>query len=396
MNSRHIIILVTIVVVVLVLIGCGGKYDDYTPSASDLTMIAEQYTGDDKPLVQATAMARYLAAESARAEGEKAQAQIAALEATRSAALAAEQRQYIALTAVAADQERAIKATRQTKLAWATQQAANATQVAQATAMAISVQMTAQAMAIEATAQQRAYEATATADALNRAATATAEARSYEATATAQYKADVATATQQAWEAKTTATAESHQATRQAAHATMTREAEEREAVLAYGRDYGIPIVLLLLGGGLITFLVYAARQYARRPVVYQRSVLGDAEPMAVPVQGGGYTFVDLDRQPGPVITILPNGQVSAPLLRPGPVEERVTARDQMVDAMSRPKLGGGHRAGQATTLPAPPEAPAPGLRSVRVLRRLDQAGRAGFIAPPLLESIEADWEVEQ
>jgi len=395
-SNRRVIFLVVFALVALVLASCGGRYDNYTPSAADLTLIAESYTGDDKALVQATALARFAQAESARAESDKAAAQIAALSATKAAADANERQQYIALTAVAADQERAVQATRETQWQWATIEASNATQVAQATAQALSVAATSQAMSIEATAQQRAYEATATADALNRSATATAEARAYEATATAQYKADVATATQQAQEARASATAESHQATRQAAHATMTREAEEREAVLAYGRDYGIPIVLLLLGAGLITFLVYAARQYVRRPVVYQRSVLGDAEPMAVPVQGGGFTFVDLDRQPGPAITILPNGQVTAPLLRPGPVEERVTARDQMVDAMSRPKLGGGHRSGQVSTLPAPPEAPAPGLRSVRVLRRLDQAGRAGFIAPPLLESIEADWEVEQ
>lgn len=394
MNSRHII-LATFALVVLA--GCGGKYDNYTPSASDLTAIQEQYHGDDKELVQATALHRYLVAENARAEGEKAQAQIAALEATKAAAQSAEQRQYIALTAQAQDQERAIEATRQTKLAWATQQAANATQCAQATAMALSVQMTSQAMAIEATSEQRAYEATATADTLNRQATATAEARSYEATATAQHKSDVATATQQAYESKVTATAECVHATAAAYAATATRAAEKRELTLGAARDFGIPLTLLVLGAGMIAFLVYAARQHARRPVVYPRSILGDAEPMAVPVRDGGWNFVDLDRQPGPALTVLPSGQVNAPLLRSAGQEERTTARDQLIDGMSRPKLGAGHKGGgQAPTLAAPPEAPAPGLRSVRVLRRLDQAGRAGFIAPPLLASIEADWEVEQ
>jgi hypothetical protein len=43
-----------------------------------------------------------------------------------------------------------------------------------------------------------------------------------------------------------------------------------------------------------------------------------------------------------------------------------------------------------------PPEAPAPGLRSVRVLRRLEHADQAGYLSRPLLESIEADWEVER
>ena len=355
MNKRSAIFLVAFVLVALVLIGCGGKYDNYTPSAADLTLIAESYHGDDKAMVQATAMARYLAAESARAESEKAQAQIAALEATKAAALAAERHQYVVLTAQAQDQERAAQATRERQWQWATIESSNATQVAQATAQALSVEMTAQAMAIQATAEQRAYEATATADALNRQATATAEARSYEATATAQYKADVATATRQAWEAKTTSTAESHQATAAAYSATATRAAEKREMTLGAARDFGIPLTLLALGAGMIAFLVYAARQHARRPVVYPRSILGDAEPMAVPVHGGGFTFVDLDRQPGPAITVLPSGQVSAPLLRSAGQEERTTARDQLIDGMSRPKLGAGHKGGgQAPTLAAP------------------------------------------
>ena len=394
--SKRIIILVTFALVALVT-GCGGKYDDYTPSASDLTLIAERYDGDDKEIVQATALHRYLVAENARAESEKAQAQIAALEATKAAALAAEQRQYIALTAQAQDAERAIEATRQTKLAWATQQSANATQVTQATAMALSVQMTSQSMAIEATAEQRAYEATATSDTLNRQATATAEARSYEATATAQYRADVATATQQAYEAKVTSTAESVQATKAAYSATATRAAEKRELTLGAARDFGIPVVLLLLGAGMVGFLIYAARQHAKRPVVVERSILGDAQPMMARRADGGWDFIDQDLAPGPVLSLRADGTVAAPLLRSPQREERDKARDQILDLASRPKLGPGHKGtGQAPTLPAPPEAPAPGLRSVRVLRRLDQAGRAGFIAPPLLASLEADWEVEQ
>ena len=396
MTSNRRAVILAIALAALALTGCK-EYENYTPSASDLTAIAEQYHGDDKAAVQETALARYLVAENARTAKEQAAAEIARLEATQQAAANQEQRQYIALTAQVQERERAAEATRQTKLAWATQQAANATQVHMATAMALSVQMTSQAMSIEATAQQRAYEATATADALNRQATATSEARAYEATATAQYKADVATATRQAQEARASATAESVQATSAAYAATATRAQEKREMTLAYGRDYGIPLALLLLGAGMIGFIAHCIRQQSARPIIYPRSILGDAEPMAVPVRGGGYTFVDLDRQPGPALTVLPSGQVAAPLLRSAGQEERTTARDQLIDGMSRPKLGPGHKGtGQAPTLPAPPEAPAPGLRSVRVLRRLDQAGRAGFIAPPLLASLEADWEVEQ
>jgi len=143
---------------------------------------------------------------------------------------------------------------------------------------------------------------------------------------------------------------------------------------------------------GIGALIVYGIRQQARRPVVYPRSVLGDAEPMALQDGKGGWTFVDLDRQPGPALQLSSGGEVKAPLLRNASQEERTTARDQAVDAATRPKLGGGREA-RVPELPAPPQAPAPGLRSVRVLRRLDQAQRAGFLPPPLVESIQTDWE---
>jgi len=372
----------------LALSGCE-QYATYTPSAWDLTRLATEYPdGPDKLTVQAIAVERYATSSAIEVEAAQAAANATAVAAEQSANATAQAAQSSANATAQVGIVQATQQAAQQKLEqqrqWATQQAANATQCAQATAQAMAMAATAQALSIQATAEQRSYEATAT-----------AEARNVAATAAAQHKADVATATRQAWEGRTTATAESHQATVQVAHATMTRQAEQREAVLGYGRDYGIPAVLLILGAGLLAFIVYAVRQQARRPVVYPRNVLGDAEPMAVPVQGGGYTFVDLDRQPGPALTVLPTGQVAAPLLRSAGQEERTTARDQLVDATSRPKLGAGHK-GQSPALPAPPQAPAPGLRSVRVLRRLDQAGKAGFLPPPLIETLAADWEEEQ
>lgn len=399
---------VVVAVLLLALSGCEG-YEDYTPSASDLTAIQERYDGEDKAAIQGTAVARYLVAENAQAAQEQAQAEIAALEATKQAAANQEQRQYIALTAQAESEARAIQATRERQWQWATIESSNATQVHQATQQALAVAATSQALSIQATAEQRAFEATATADALNRSATATAEARSLAATATAgaqysaetataQYKADVATATRQAWEGKTTATSECVHATAAAYSATATRAAEKREMTLGAARDFGIPLVLLVIGGGLAALVIYAIRQQAQRPIVYPRNVLGDAEPLAVKVNGGGFTFVDLDRQPGPALTVLTTGQVAAPLLRSAGQEERTTARDQLVDGMSRPKLGAGAKgtAAPALPMPAPPEAPAPGLRSVRVLRRLDQAERAGYLPPPLVAALAADWEVER
>jgi len=398
------IMTVVLTVAALLVAGCEaqGKFNDpnYIPSENELTRIAEEWPDDDplKPTAQAVALERF-----ATAQAFEGQAQAA--EATRQAADYEAQQRYVLLTAEAQMTAEAHQRDLQQQHTWATQQSANATQVAQATAQAVAIEATQQAIAIRATMQQRAWEATSTAEALNRAATATAEALSREATATAQYRADVATwtaeavafeqtSTKVAWEGKTTATAESVHATSAAYAATATRATEKREEVLGYGRDYGIPFLLLVICGGLAALVIYAIRQQAQRPVVYPRNLLGDAEPMGVKDKNGGWTFIDLDRQPGPAIQVLPSGQVAAPLLRSVGQEERTTARDQMLDAVARPKLGGGQKA-QAPVLPAPPQAPAPGLRSVRMLRQLGQAEKAGFLPPPLVASLAADWEEE-
>jgi hypothetical protein len=230
-----------------------------------------------------------------------------------------------------------------------------ATSQAQATAVTFGIEATRQAMMIEATqtafeqsiqatAEQRTFEATATAAEWDRRATATAQGLAYEATAT-----------RQAWEGARTATAESVGATAAAYQATSTRAAEIRDQRLAGARDYGIPILLLLLLGGLVALIVWGVRQWAQRPVVIERSFLGDAKPMAVKIEGGGYSFVDLDRQPGPVLKVLPSGEVEAPQLRSAGQEERTTARDQLVDAVARPKLGAGHKAMPELPMAEPP-----------------------------------------
>lgn len=378
MKTRRSVIVIAVILVGVVLTGCE-QYATYTPNAGDLTALAEQYHGDDKEMIQETAVARYLTAEAARAAQEQAQAAIVQLEATRQAAEDQEHRQYLAMTAEA-------QATRDTLSARATQQAINALVTQQAQA----VQATATAQAVQATVQAEAIRATQTVEARNWAATSTAEALAREATATAQYRADVAMATQQARNDRATATHEAIQSTALAYQATATRAAEQREIVLGYGRDYGIPIVLFAALIGLGWLIYYSLQEYKKKPVIYSRNFLGDAEPLGIPVDGGGHVFVDLDRQPGAALKVLPSGEVTAPVLRGTGQEERTTARDQAVDAMTR--LGAGHR-GASVVLPAPPQAPAPGLRSVRILRRLDQAGAAGFLPLPLIESLAADWE---
>jgi hypothetical protein len=258
-------------------------------------------------------------------------------------------------TALAANYQatsNAAQATLEQQRLAAAQQAADAAAQAQAAADAIAA--TAIERAYQATVTQQALDWEATATALYKAemATATAQAMAIEATATALYKAEMATATAQAmafeatatrmaWEARTTATAESVQATQAVYQAMATRQAQQQERILAYGRNCGIPAVLLALLGCIVALVVYALRQYARRPIIYQPNNLLD-------------------------------------------------------DATIRPELGPGQEDGGETParlVPLPPTPPAPGLRSVRILRRLDQARRAGFLSGPLLTRLEADWE---
>jgi hypothetical protein len=378
-----------LVFVLLLLAGCDDSsgYDRTYRATPTIPAL----TGPLQATADAIALERYATRSAAEVRAVEAQAQATAQAAIYAATVQAVEAQQV--------QERL----------WATQQAAQLTAQAQGTLQARAMDATMQAEAIRATQVERSYQATATAQALDRQATATADARYWQATqeaarathqaqATADALAYQATATRDAWQARTTATAESAQATQQTYRATATRQAQQREVVLAYGRDYGIPVVLLILGGCLMALIVYTIRQHAKRPIIYPRNFLGDAEPMAVPMQGGGYTFVDLDRQPGPALQLLPDGQVNAPQLRGAGQEERTTARDQLVDMTSRPKLGSGKGSAGMPSLPMapPPTPPAPGLRSVRVLRRLDHAKQVGFLPGPMIAALEADWEVEQ
>jgi chemotaxis protein histidine kinase CheA len=334
-----------------------------------------------QPTAEAIALERY---------GTQSAMELAAIEA-QAQATAEAARVQATLTALAAQREAQRDA--------ATLQAAEATARAEQTRQAIQATREAQAWSATATAQERDYRATATRQAWEGEQTQQAFEATKAAEATAGALAFQATATRQAWEGHQTATAESVQATQQAYQATATRQAQQRDEVLAYGRDYGIPVVLLVVVIGIGALVVYGIRQHARRPMVIQRDLRGDAPPLALPAADGGWNLVDLDRQPGHVTRLLTSGDTLAPQFRSAGQEERTTARDQLVDATTRPRLGaskGSNR--QAPTLPVtpPPQAPAPGLRSVRVLRRLDQAGTAGFLPGPLLASLQADWEEER
>jgi hypothetical protein len=341
-----------------------------------------------QPTAEAIALERYATQSAIEVGAIEAQAR-----ATAEAA-----RVQATLTALAAQREAQRDA--------ATLQAAEATARAEQTRQAVQATREARDWAATATVQERDYRATATRQAWEGAQTQAAVEATQAAEATAGAQASQATATRRAWEGWQTATAESvqatqaaHDATQQAYQATATRQAQQRDEVLAYGRDYGIPVVLLVVVAGIGALVVYGIRQHAKRPVVLERDFRGDAKPLALPAGDGGWNLVDLDRQPGHVTRLLPSGETVAPQFRSAGQEERTTARDQLVDATTRPRLGVSKGSnGRPPTLPVtpPPQAPAPGLRSVRVLRRLDQAGTAGFLPGPLLASLQADWEEER
>jgi len=362
-----------IVMMALALLASGcEEYATHTPSAIELTMIAEEYTGDDKEAVQATAMARYLAAEAARVEAEQAAAAASQAQARAEAASAAQAHQIMMLT-VEAQQTVEARNIQGTAQAWS----------ATATADVIKFEAAATARAVEATATERAWQATATQEVANQQATATQQALELEGTRRA------AAATQ-----RIEATRESQQATASVAHATMTRQAEKREAVLGYGRDYGIPLGLLAIAVGIGFLTVWGARELHRRPVVCEPSVFGDGQQMWVPTDDGGFTIIDLDLLPGLAMRVRRDGTVEAPLLRNKGREERDKARDQAVSGMTRPRLGAGHGA-QPIELapPARNRTMLPGLDEVVGIKELSVAAAGGMLPPGLADAIRAQWQ---
>jgi hypothetical protein len=347
----------------------------YAPSANELTRIANEWPEGDplKPTAQAVALERFATAQANESAAEAAAA-------TQQAAQEQANRQYQIMTAEAQMTAEAHQREMEKRNQWATQQAANATEVADATAMAVAVEATREARHARATAQAEAAEATRTAQ---------------QAQATATERSARATMTRVVQETEQTATASAAQATR-------THQEYQREQNLAAFRDYGLPVLIILVGGLVVgvTGVVFLrwVQDYLSRPVQYERSLLGDFQPLAFRDGKGGWTLVDLDRQPGHATRILPSGEVEAPQVRSAGQEERTTARDQLSDMHTRPQIGSGKPSTPPPELPmeSPPRAPAPGLRSVRVLRKIEHVDQSGYLPRPLLESIETDWEVEQ
>jgi len=388
MDTGKRVWLVAVVLASVMLAGCAGDWTTYTPSARewsastqatiegvDVARIGTLSALDvqEKQIhLDATAQAAIVAV---TVEAFRARAEVDRLAATRqsAAATSAAWDRAVQETAVANDVR--LRATEHA--ASATAQAAA---VIQATAQARSVAETTEARAIETTRQAVAIEGTRARQTWEQDATATAWAHDYEATAQAEYDAR-----------RASATAEVVQATRDSHQATATRAAEKREETLGAARDYGLPAFGLVLIVAAIVGGVLLVKQWLNRPQIVERSILGDAKPMMFKQRDGSYTLVDLDRQPSAALRLLPSGDVSAPQLRNAGQEERTTARDQALDGVSRPRLGGGHSA-QPLPMAEPPQAQPEGLQAVRILRNLSQASTAGLLPPGQMEAIEAVW----
>lgn len=291
----------------------------------------------------------------------------------QSAAQATQQAMSLQATLQAQERQLAILRAEETRRAQATLSALELTR------QAAELQLTREAWYVQLTATERAFQLTATEQARRDMLTQTAQAWSNQLTADAYYLAR-----------QQTATAAHIQSTRTAEHATATRQAERREETLAYGRDFGIPLILLGLLIVVILLLIYGIQWWMHRPVPFDRDFRGDARPFFIPTRDGKYVLVDLDRQPGPAMIVHPDGTVEAPQLRSAAQEERTTARDQVVDLTTRPRSGGS--GARQPVLPlAPPPGPQ-GIRRVAVLRRLDQASIAGMLPPTLVAALEEDW----
>ena len=332
-RRKSVILLGVIILIVMVVLGCEGS----TTAWPTVVSVPPDET------TQALTLERY-ATESA--------AEVITIQAHQATATALAENYYATVNADQAlqEQQRLADAHQATAIAAQAQVEVDAT-IATATALAYEATATQQAyeweataIAQRATATQQAYEWEATA--IAQRATATQQAREWEATAIAQRAtataqeavAVAATATRLAWEGEATATAESILAAQAEYQAEAIRKAQQEKKTLAAWRNYGIPGALLVLLGCIVLLAVYAVRQYARRTSVYQAENLqDDTGPQEAESEDAGET-------PAQLVPILP------------------------------------------------PTPSAPGLRSVRILRGLDQARRAGFLSGPLLDSLEASW----
>lgn len=302
-------------------------------------------------------------------------------------------------------------------------------QAINATLAAVYAQQTATAEAIAATATARAWDATATVEAQRATATAvawrtTTEAAYAYATATAQAQQIQATATAAAYIVQTTATAQvAGTATAradQAARATATVEAiyfqatttavaaqqasetamraeqirreqlaTQREEIVYPVRAYGpwvilAAVVLLILWGGYGVIKAYTLRLR-----VIQRDERGDA-PLILLEQRRAIGLFDSDKGFWPALVFGRDGQVQQPQLAPPELQERVTMRDQTIDAVTRGLPGNatrrpaGRRAAQIIAQQPPPAITGP----VQIVEPQQVRGWLRDVTPQALRNV--------
>jgi chemotaxis protein histidine kinase CheA len=392
---------VILLTLALLLTGCE-EWATYTPSAYDLTRIAEEFPpGPTKDALQSTAVARYVEAEMAHIAAQEAQA-------TADAANLEHQRQTSAMTAEAQAVERA-----RAEAAQATRQALDAIERQHA----IDATATAHVMSFNATATAQMRQATATCQAEQTTATAqSVEATRQAERATAQAYADQTTATVIAGFTTSTAEVQATQAgaTAIAAQATQTfiLEQEKRERWISPLLFLGTVVGTLALGACTV-YVGYRlwhliedrGRVVRRRADEGEPLIMIDRERWGLPLRMFG-PYADLTQ-----------GEENSPLLAPTvEAQEATTMRQQTVNAIhanqaadiararSRHGFPARHSRSSASGTPRLPASfnpsrlrrPHVGLVDVVAVQDLGEAAERGVLPPGLVNAIEGQWtEVE-
>jgi len=369
----------------LLLAGCA-EWEHITPDASQLTRIAVEFPeGPTKEAVQATAVARFIAAEEARLALEDAKLAEQNASAERRQAAAEHQRVVIAMTAEA----QAVVEARENE-ALATRQSINSA----ATAQAVAVDGTRQAqnLSAEATAQSVRVQATATAEARNAEATSTAQVQNERATATAASATATMVAAMQAVEA----TAQHSQSVALDATSQAVRRETDRQNMTQPLLTFG-PWLLALAGLVAVVYIGIKAwtlfedraRLVRRRADEGEPMMIINRERMALPL-----------RQFGPYVDMT-HGSEHAPLLAPTiEAQEGTTTRQQAANVIHAQQAGqiaeakSKREPERHVTVVMPEKA-----RQVSKGRRKTEAGLLGpltddAIPPKLLEAITAQWEI--
>ena len=295
---------------------------------------------------------------------------VSAIEATATAAVAD-------ATVVAVSQQQTIESAR-TKLEadyLAATQQVEATVRAAGTLSAIALQLTTQAQATADTQVDLAQLA----QQLTAEAQLAATDQALRAVATEQAINQAATATELASDLSSTAQALAFQATmtavsNAAARSAFEAAAERRRQLFSIAAAFLATLLVITAIIGIVT----VSRRYA-----------ANGEPAEHPARNSVRPRV-LQQSPCPPLTVRPDGTVEIPVLHDPSHTECVMSADQLQSVLQ----WAGTRSPAAAQRPVPPpSAPvAPGLRTIRTMRRLDQAVRVRAISPNMARILNADW----